>query len=196
MAFLLNGMTRILIAWHRNYLKCTKMHMIGVFFLSLWEALIVLIPKPHKDHDLCEPYRPISLINVDAKILAKRLNKGIASVIHPRWLFTIVQSEGPTPDTLVVVSLDTHKAFDSIEWPSLVGIIERLGFRPRFIAWVKIYAKPKARLRVNNTITDPFNIARGTRQGCPLSPLAIEQLAALLRANGNIRGCNVNELEE
>lgn len=106
----------------------------GIIPEPLREALIVLIPKPHKDYDLSESYRPISLINVDAKILAKllakRLNKVIASVIHPdqtgfiparstainlRCLFTIIQSEGPNTDTWVVVSLDTHKAFDSIE---------------------------------------------------------------------------------
>lgn len=59
----------------------------GILPKSLREALVVLIPKSHKDHDLWESYRPISLINVDAKILAKllakRLNKVIAPVIHP-----------------------------------------------------------------------------------------------------------------
>lgn len=107
----------------------------GVFPDSLREALVVLIPKLHKDHDVCESYRPISLINVDAKIpakiLAKCLNKVIASIhsgqtgfipmrstaINLRRLFTVLQSDVPTPDTRVVVSLDTHKAFDSIEWP-------------------------------------------------------------------------------
>lgn len=90
----------------------------GVLPESLREALIVLIPKPHKDHELCESYRPISLINVYAKIIAKilalRLNKVIESIIHPdqmgfiprrstainlRRLFTILQSEGHDPDT-------------------------------------------------------------------------------------------------
>lgn len=99
----------------------------GILPESMREAFIVLIPKPHKDHDLCESYRPISLINVDtkilAKLLAKRLNKVIASIIHPdqtgfipkrstvinlRRLFTILQSKGPALDTRVVVSLDTQ----------------------------------------------------------------------------------------
>lgn len=121
----------------------------------LREALIVLIPKPHKDQELCEWYKPISLINVDAKILAKllstQLNKVIASIIYSdqtgfiparsmainlHRLFTIVQSAGPTPDTHVVVSLETHKAFDSIEWPYLMAVLGRLGFGPRFMAWV------------------------------------------------------------
>lgn len=192
----------------------------GMLPESLREALIVLIPKPHKDHDYCESYRPISLINMDAKILVKilaqRLNKVIASIIHLdqtgfiparstainlRCLFTVLQSEGPNPDTRVVVSLDTHKAFNYIEWPYLLAVLKRLRFRPKFIAWVHLlYAKPLTRLIVNKIITDTFEINRGTPQGCPLSPLlfalAIEPLAALLRVDRDVRGCKINALEE
>lgn len=54
---------------------------------SLSEAVIVVIPKPGKDSSLCSSYRPISLINVDAKLLAKvlamRLNTVITALIHP-----------------------------------------------------------------------------------------------------------------
>lgn len=40
---------------------------------SMSEALIVLVPKPGKDPEDSALYRPISLINVDAKLLAKVL---------------------------------------------------------------------------------------------------------------------------
>ena len=48
---------------------------------SFYEASIILIPKPDKDITTKETFRPISLMNIDAKILKKILAKHIQHCI-------------------------------------------------------------------------------------------------------------------
>ena len=53
---------------------------------SFNEATITLMPKPDKDNTKKENYRPISLINIDAKIfnkiLANRIQQHVKKLLH------------------------------------------------------------------------------------------------------------------
>ncbi|XP_041429991.1 protein max isoform X1 [Xenopus laevis] len=183
-------------------------------------ATVVLILKEGKPPENCGSYRPISLLNSDIKILAKilanRLKLVIEQLIHPdqtgfmpnkgtdiniRRLYTNISANHRNMGERIVVSLDTEKAFDTIEWSYLWQILSRYELGNNYIAWVKaLYDSPRARVRVNSGLTGEIPLARGTRQGCPLSPLlfalAIEPLAIRIRSNPQIVGLQLQRWEE
>uniref|UniRef100_A0A8C0FWL7 Reverse transcriptase domain-containing protein n=1 Tax=Chelonoidis abingdonii TaxID=106734 RepID=A0A8C0FWL7_CHEAB len=64
------------------------------------------------------------------------------------------------------------KAFDRVEWNFLFQVLSHMGFGPNFLKWIAaLYTSPKAAVQVNEVKSPLFELHRGTRQGCPLSPL-------------------------
>lgn len=114
------------------------------------------------------------------------------SYFNIRRVFDIFYtSSNDTPEC--VLSLDAEKAFDLVEWGYLFAVLENFNFGPVFIAWIKLlYHCPTASVLTNSQQSQPFNLMRGTRQGCPLSPLlfnlAIEPLEIALRSGKDISG--------
>ncbi len=186
---------------------------------TMRQAVISLILKKDKNPLECSSFRPISLLNTDAKVLAKVLARHLEgilpSVISPdqtgfiknrysfsniRRLLNILYGPSPPGTLEVVLSLDAEKAFDRVEWGYLFDTLQRFGFGHKFISWIKLlYTSPLAAVHTNNNISTYFELQRGTRQGCPLSPLlfevAMEPLVLALRQRADIKGIQRAGLE-
>ena len=131
-----------------NLLKCLNYAFeIEELSTSQRQAVIILIEKKGRDKRYIKNWRPISLLNVDAKILSKILASCVKKVISS--LITsdqtayvpgcvIGESIRLTPDLIEcsniqnipgdLVIVDIEKAFDSVDHTFLCSVLQKFGF--------------------------------------------------------------------
>ena len=159
--------------------------------LDQHRALLVLIPKGTKDKRLLKNWRPISLLNVDYKILAKvlaiRLQKVISHLIssdqtgyikgryigdNVRTMLDILEITKQQADPGIMVMIDFKKVFDTLSWSFLYKTLDYFNFGPVFKQYIKLlYSSPECSVTNNGFHSEFFSISRGIRQGCPISTL-------------------------
>ena len=179
---------------------------------SLRTSVTRLLFKKRGDVKDLKNWRPISLLNVDYKILSKvitlRLSRVMESIVHPDqtcsvpgrsitsnviMLRDVLDYINRTNESGILVSLDQEKAFDRVNHSFLLKLLSHLGFGACFIKWVStLYNGANMKIILNGYLTEKIEIRRGVRQGDPLSPLlyvlCVEVLASLIRTSSFITG--------
>ena len=183
------------------------------------QGIITLIPKNNKPRELIQNWRPITLLNVDYKLLsgvfANRIKKVLPKLIgndqkgfikdryigeNIRTVFDGVKYIKDKKMTGMLLLIDFEKAFDSLEWDYLKLILTAHNFGPEFISgFSTLYANSNSCVINNGFFTNFFDISRSCRQGDPLSPylfiLAVELLAGAIRNSHSIHGLRLSQTE-
>ena len=163
-------------------------------------------------------WRPISLLNVDYKILAKIISERMRKCL-PKILHTDQKGFVPTrnlEDAVIkatslieychlektpkyMLLLDQEKAFDRVSREYMHEVIKEFNFPPLIVkAIMAMYANTTANISINGNMSKTIKLKAGVRQGCPLSPtifaLCIEPLGNLIRENKSYTGITIPEV--
>ena len=162
----------------------------GSLSVSQKRGTITLIPKGDENLSDLKNWRPISLLNIDykilSKVLAKRMEQHLPKLIHSdqtgfvngryigqniRLLSDIMEFSDSKNFQGILLFVDFEKAFDTLEWSFISKTLEVFNFGNKFKKWFTVlYNGVQSSVVNGGFMTNYFEITRGVRQGCPLSP--------------------------
>ena len=117
------------------------------------QAVIKLIEKKNKDKRFIKNWRPISLLNVDYKIISKarasRLKQVLPNLISPqqtayienrfigengRLIADIIEITDALNKEGFLVTMDIEKDFDSLDHSFVISVLRKFGFGNNFVS--------------------------------------------------------------
>ena len=182
-------------------------------------GLITLLPKGNKPRNQLKNWRPISLLNVQYKILsnciANRIKPLLEKKLHCdqkgflsgryigeniRLIYDIIAYAECKDIPGILLFIDFEKAFDCVSHDFLWNVLDYFNYGSNVTKWIKLlYANSASSVIINGSLTTRFDINRGCRQGDPLSPylflLSAEILGLLVRKSSKIKGLNIEDKE-
>ena len=144
--------------------------------------------KKDRDKKPIKNWRPISLLNIDTKLIFKVLPERLKNVLHSlissdqianvkgrfisegvRLISDVLEICDKLQIKDFLMTVDIGKAFDSINHCFLIKVLEKYGFEKDFIKWIKILLQNQESYIVNGgTTTNYFKLEKDARQGDPI----------------------------
>ncbi|KAJ9560946.1 hypothetical protein OSB04_006106 [Centaurea solstitialis] len=162
----------------------------GRLLKKINHTLLCFIPKVHNASRVTD-FRPISCCNVlykvISKVIAERMKPYLSQLIGPEQsafipgrrisdnilmaheLVAGYQRHSGRPRC--AFKIDLRKAYDTVDWRFLLGMIRGFGFHPVFCKWIdQMLHTSSFSIVLNGETSGFFEGARGLRQGDPISP--------------------------
>jgi exonuclease III/predicted negative regulator of RcsB-dependent stress response len=171
------------------------------------EVYVCSLLKPGGNPETMDNYRGITLISCALKVLLGLLTERIyeaaqkENIIVPEQggfrkkeeaiaqflaLSEIVRRRHLDNKPTFGVFVDFKKAYDRVHHGALFRVLEHMGIRGKMLNFIKkLYRDNKVRVRTGGYLSDLFEMLRGNRQGCPLSPLLF-----IIFINGILKECS------
>ena len=173
---------------------------VGKLHYSARRGVITLIPKKGRDILLIKNWCPITLLCDDHKIISKVISnrikvelstlisedqtgflKGRSISQNIRKTMDIQQITADRKIAAVLISVDFEKAFDRVEYNSLLAAFQFFDFPEYIINWIRILFTDIWLTTINNGYTSPaFQPTRGLFQGNPIGLYGFGTLIELL----------------
>ena len=122
-------------------------------------------------------------------------------IANIRW---IIKKEREFQKNIYFCCIDYTKAFDCVDHNKLWKILQEMGIPDHLTCLLRnLYASQEATVRTGHGTTDWFQIRKGVRQGCVLSPCLFNLYAEYITRNAGldkthagikIAGRNINNL--
>ncbi len=151
---------------------------------------LAYISSLHKkgDKKLCKNYRGISVLSSMGRLYGRLIKKriedqyremedqsgfraGRSCIDNIFVLQQIIEKRTSRNLPTHIVFIDLEKAYDTVPLKTLFETLTKADLSKIYIeAIMNMYRNAKGAIKMRNTISDPFPVTKGLRQGCSLSP--------------------------
>ena len=204
---------------YRAFLYCSRQ---GRMLLSHREGVVTMIPKAGKPSNSVKGWRPITLLNIDFKVISTAISARLQCVMeklidpcqtayikgryigeNTRLVFDIINRLVTSNESGLIMSADFEAAFDSVSWDFVSKALKHYNFGPYFrklIDTLYLNVDNFSRIMLNGYLGEKIHLHCGVRQGDPASGnlfnLAVNILAQQIKHSQLITGIKLAENNE